>query len=426
MLGRLFPEARFNVTVGSRRFWRGPTLDALLGKPASGFTMHDPAPDEPAAIIFTSGSTGPPKGVLYRHGNFCSQVRQLQSHYEIQPGEIDLPGFPLFGLFNAAMGVTTVVPDMDASRPARVNPRLIIEAIRDWNVTQAFGSPAMWNVVGRHCEANSVTLPSVRRVLCAGAPVPPHVVDRMHAALPRGQMFTPYGCTEALPIASISSSEILGETAEQTARGKGVCVGGPFSEIDWKVIRITDTPIPAIDDAEELATHQIGELIVRGPVVTSEYVTRADQNRYAKIGTGNDVWHRMGDAGYLDERNRFWFCGRKSHRVIADHGTMFTIPSEAIFNNHESIYRSALVGVGRPGEQIPVIIAEPWPEKRPGNKPARDKLIGELYSLGQANDLTKTIRREHIFIHKSLPVDIRHNAKIFREQLAVWAAWQIG
>ncbi len=119
-----------------------------------------------AAIIFTSGSTGPPKGVVYEHGMFDGQVDLIRDHYGVQPGEVDLPGFPLFALFNIAMQVTTVIPDMDPTRPANVNPLRILEAIENQGVTQAFGSPALWNRVGRYCEQHeSLCLPP-SRALC--------------------------------------------------------------------------------------------------------------------------------------------------------------------------------------------------------------------------------------------------------------------
>ena len=129
-------------------------------------------------MIFTTGSTGPSKGVLYRHGNFSAQVDQIRDFYGIRPGEIDLPCFPLFGLFNCAMGVTAVIPDMDPSRPAWVDPAKIVAAIDDWQVTQAFGSPAIWNRVGRYCRERGIRLATVRRVLSAGAPVPAEVLER--------------------------------------------------------------------------------------------------------------------------------------------------------------------------------------------------------------------------------------------------------
>ena len=421
LLGGKFPKARINVTLGRRWFWGGLTLNGLreLGV-ASDVPLPKTEADDPAAIIFTTGSTGPPKGVLYSHGNFDTQVTEIQGQYGIQPGEVDLPGFPLFGLFNAAMGVTTVIPDMDPTRPARVDPLKIIEAVSDYQVTQAFGSPAIWNRVGRYCQEQNITLPSLRRVLSAGAPVPAHVLRRMTECIAAdGEIFTPYGATEALPVASIAAGEVLGETWQATDGGAGVCVGRRFSQIDWQVIRITDGPIASIDDALRLPTGEIGELIVRGPQITQEYATRVEWNARSKIADGRGVWHRMGDAGYLDEQQRFWFCGRVAHRLLTAAGPMYTVPCEAIFNRHDAIYRSALVGVGSPGKQEPVIIAEPLPDRMPNRSAARQKLIDELQTLASENPLTAPIK--HVLLHRSLPVDIRHNAKIFRERLTPWA-----
>jgi len=425
LLRRHFPKARIHVTVGRRWFWGGATLDQLRAGSASRGPAALTKADDPAAIIFTSGSTGPPKGVLYTHGNFDAQVEQIRDAYGIRPGEIDLPCFPLFGLFNCAMGVTAVIPDMDASRPAAVDPAKIVAAVRHWSVTQAFGSPAVWKPVGRYCREHGIRLPSVRRVMSAGAPVPAFVLDEMKKCIhAEGDVHTPYGATEALPVASIAASEVLGETAARTREGAGVCVGRRFPGIQWKVIRIVDGPIPTIADAIELPCGEIGELVVRGPVVTREYVTRTETNRLAKISDGADLWHRMGDAGYLDPQQRFWFCGRVSHRVLTSGGPMFTIPCEAIFNQHPDVSRSALVGIGPAGRQRPVIILEPRHARRLRDRRARETLLAEAQRLAEGNPATASIR--HFLLKADFPVDVRHNAKIFREKLAVWAAHQIG
>ena len=425
LLRRRFPRARYHVTVGRRWFWGGTTTARLRARTLSpGFQPAATQAEDPAAVIFTTGSTGPPKGTLYLHGNFDRQVVELRDFYRIRPGELDLPGFPLFGLFNCAMGVTTVIPDMDPTRPAQVNPELIVEAIRDWNITQAFGSPALWNVVGRYCEDRRIVLPTLRRVLSAGAPVPPHVLQRMKQAIaPDGDVHTPYGATEALPVASISATEVLGETAARSRQGAGTCVGRRFPGIQWKIIRIEDVPIAALQAAEELPRGEIGELIVQGPVVTRQYVTRIEANPLHKVRDGAAFWHRMGDVGYLDDQDRFWFCGRKSHRVQTADGPLYTVPCEAIFNQHPQVYRSALVGLGPAGQQRPVLIVEPWPERRPQSGAERATLLGELRGLAQAHPHTRPIR--DFLIHHAMPVDIRHNAKIFREQLAVWAASRV-
>jgi acyl-CoA synthetase (AMP-forming)/AMP-acid ligase II len=421
-----FKRAKLNVTVGRRWFWGGQTLAGLRKLGAkSDLQLPLTRGGDPAAIIFTTGSTGPPKGVLYTHRIFDTQVTEIRDRYDIQPGEVDLPGFPLFGLFNAAMGVSTIVPEMDPTRPAMVAPKLIIDAIRRWRVTQSFGSPAIWYRIGAYCEAHQEPLPTLRRVLSAGAPVPTRVLAQMKAWIhPAGEMFTPYGATEALPVASISASEVLNETAARTAQGAGVCVGTRFKTIEWRVIRIVDGPIAALDETEQLPPGEIGELIVTGPQVTQQYATRTEWNALAKIADDNRIWHRMGDAGYLDEQQRFWFCGRVAHRVLTATGPMYTIPCEAIINQHAEVFRSALVGVGPVGNQTPILVVQlnySWNDLETGRLPQTvfDRIGEELLKLASDFELTKTIHE--ILFHPSLPVDIRHNAKIFREKLAIWA-----
>ena len=443
---RRFPNAQFNVTVGGRKwFWNGKTYSGLLAESRKPIAdRRDTVFQNPAAIIFTSGSTGPPKGVVYEHGMFNAQVDLLRDFYNIQPGEVDLPGFPLFGLFNAAMGVATVIPDMNPTKPAHVDPARIVAHLRDWNVTQAFGSPAIWNRVGRHCEATGVKLPSTLcRVLSAGAPVPVPVIERMRRAFsnPDADIHTPYGATESLPVASISGREVLEQTAPLTRQGAGTCVGRTFPGIEVQIIEITNQPIRSMADVDELPRGKIGEIVVRGPSTTREYFQRPDATAMAKIKASEFgealsppprlpssppplLWHRMGDVGYIDDQGRLWFCGRKAHIVETELGRMFTIPCEAIFNNHPRVFRSALVGVGSKPRQRPVIIVEPEVGQFPKTGTERDRFRVELLELSKANPLTASI--DTILFHPSLPVDIRHNVKIFREKLGPWASRELG
>lgn len=428
--GRRFPKARLNVTVNGRRwFWSGRTYAELLGTECSPFDAPKTLKTDPAAIIFTSGSTGPPKGVAYEHGMFDAQVELLRNFYDIKPGEVDLPGFPLFALFNSAMGVTTVIPDMDPTRPAQVDPRKVLEAIENQGVTQAFGSPAIWNRVGRYCEQHGLKIKSLKRVLSAGAPVPVHVIERMRRAFAESDadIHTPYGATESLPIASISGREVLGQTAAQWRVGKGTCVGKLFPQVRVKIVAITDGPIANLSEVSELPLGEIGEVLVQAPSTTREYFRLPDATRGAKIADNSEssttgFWHRMGDVGYLDEQGRLWFCGRKAHIVETTQGRLFTIPCEAIFNQHPRVYRSALVGIG-PHPQQPVIVVEPEAGHFPETSADEARFRAELEALGRANPLTQSI--ETILFHRSLPVDIRHNVKIFREKLAPWAEGKV-
>jgi olefin beta-lactone synthetase len=161
--------------------------------------------DEAAAILFTSGSTGAPKGVVYTHGQFDAQVRMIRATYGIEPGEVDLPLLPLFALFAPALGMTVVVPEIDPSRPAQADPAKLVQAILQEGVTTSFGSPTLWGNLSWHCHKHGVTLPGLRRVLCAGAPVPPWLWDASRRFMPNGRMHSPYGATEALPVSSIAA-----------------------------------------------------------------------------------------------------------------------------------------------------------------------------------------------------------------------------
>lgn len=424
ILSRRFRRAKWNVTVGRRWFWGGKTLEQICSmgqKSERESSLISRSQRDEAAIIFTTGSTGPPKGVLYTHGTFHSQIDRIRERYDIHRGSRDLACFPLFGLYDAVMGVTTVIPDMDPTRPADVNPKRLIEAVEQWEIDQAFGSPALWNRVVRWAQANKIErpFPTLKRVLSAGAPVPADTLTQLRGLIhEEADIVTPYGATEALPIASIESRQVIAETGPASEKGKGTCVGNRFDGVHWKVIEIDDGPIRSLAETTELERGKIGELMVSGPMVTKEYVVRSDQNSIHKVTDGEVVWHRMGDVGYLDSQDRFWFCGRKAHRVITSGRTLFTVPCEAIFNTHPYVYRSALIGIGERGSQIPVILIELQPDAQNLASGEREALIEELKVLGARNPQTRRIERIEIR-NAPLPVDIRHNSKIFREQLAV-------
>lgn len=416
---------RRNVTVGRRLFWGGATLAQLRSGPlaAEAAPVAETRPDEVAAILFTSGSTGLPKGVVYRHENFAAQVEAIGKLATIEAGEIDLPTFPLFALFDPAFGMAAVIPDMDPTRPGDVNPLRIAEAVEDFGVTNMFGSPALLDTVGRHGAEHGTRLPTLKRVISAGAPVPAEVMRRFLGMLPEGaEILTPYGATECLPVTCISSREVLARTAAATDRGAGVCVGAPVASIELRIIRIDDGPIATWSDDDVLGDGEVGEIVVRGPQATRSYYNRPEATLLAKIDDpAGGFWHRMGDVGYLDAEGLLWFCGRKAHRVRTADGVRFSVPCEAVFDTHPAVRRTALVGVGNAECARPVLCVERLASARPV---ADSVLVAELLEIGQTQEHTRCIRT--ILFHSGFPVDIRHNAKIGREKLAVWAARQLG
>jgi acyl-CoA synthetase (AMP-forming)/AMP-acid ligase II len=363
-----------------------------------------------AAILFTSGSTGAPKGVVYEHGMFEAQVELIQRCYGITPGEIDLPMLPIFALFNPALGMTTVVPEIDPRHPARVDPAKIVQAIRQERVTNSFGSPTLWRIVADHCAQEHITLPSLKRVLSAGAPVPESLWAAAPQFLTGGELHSPYGATEALPIASIAATE-------RRTSVRGSALGRPVPRARVKIVALTDGPIATLADAAELPTGEIGEILVSGPMVTRTYDHLPEATAAAKVAdpSGDGFWHRMGDCGFLDEHGLLWFCGRKVERVQTATGTLHTEPCEQPFRIHPWVRRCALIGLGPAGAQIPALVVE----SRSKSPQDHHTLAIELRALGRNHPSAGAIRL--FYFHPNFPVDVRHNAKIHRLTLAQWA-----
>jgi len=431
------PAAQFMSYVKRSAFKSVTTRVWVSGSPTARLTAKARPPtaaDAPvssqetdlAAVLFTSGSTGAPKGVCYEHGMFEAQVRLVRDTYGITPGEVDLPMLPVFALFNPALGMTTIVPELDPSHPAEADPAKIVQAIRQENVTNSFGSPTLWRKIFDHCLAENITLPSLHRVLCAGAAVPASLWADAARVLPNGKLHSPYGATEALPVCSISSDEIPADSVS------GACVGRPLPGIELKIIPISDGPQTQV---EGLWTKEIGEIIVAGPVVTKRYDGLPDATILAKISfpkfllsglknpaaNAGNCWHRLGDCGFLDAKGCLWFVGRKAERVTTVAGVMHTEPCEQVFRRHPGVSRCALIGLGPRHQQVPALVVEVVQTAAANDEAA---LAAELRALAQQHPHTTDIRR--FFFHSSFPVDVRHNAKVHRLKLAQWAAGQKG
>jgi len=417
-----FATVKVKITVGRRLFWGGYTLEDFRREPWRPFRPVPVRPDEQAAIFFTTGSTGPPKGVVYEHGMFDAQIRYLSTHFGYGRDEVDLATFPLFSLFDAVLGMTSVIPDMDPTRPAAADPRKIVHALETHSCRSMYASPALLENLARFGAEKGKKLPELKRIITAGAPVRPDLMEAVHRLLPpEARIHTPYGATEVLPVSDIDSREVLAETRQISESGGGTCVGRSMPGMTVRIIEITEAPLAHIGEAVILPPGRIGEIAVKGPVTTKEYFRNPGATRLAKMADDDGgIWHRMGDLGYLDDQGRLWFCGRKAHRVETATGRLFTIPCEALFNRHPRVRRSALVGVGAAGNQRPVIIIE----LKPGDAGQdREGLTAELLAIAGANAITREIKT--VLYHPGFPVDIRHNAKIFREKLAVWAAAQL-
>ena len=415
LLSRL-PFAAFRtlshrVTVGNSA-WRQAL--ATTGQPAR--PIAHAQSDTLAAILFTSGSTGAPKGVCYTHGMFDAQIELVRSTYGIRPGETDMAMLPLFALFNPALGTTTVTPLLDPSKPLAADPAPLVAALIAEKVTSSFGSPAIWSKVADHCEVHGLKLPDLRRLLIAGAPVSGELLAKLRVVAPNCVTHTPYGATECLPVTTITADELLGEARQNALRGQGTCVGRPVSGVEIRVIRETDGPITTLAEARPCAPGEIGEIIATGPSVTREYDGLPEATRLAKIADGDRVWHRMGDLGALDAEGRLFFFGRRVEKVRTSEGELPTESLEPAFRQHPQVFRCALIGLGAAPHQTPALVVEPRVGSFPADEAARARFVAELRDLARINP--QADRVQHIVFQRALPVDVRHNAKIHRLQLA--------
>ncbi|MFR9750079.1 fatty acid CoA ligase family protein [Nocardia sp. 004] len=423
---RSFRTVRTAVTVGKRWFWRGESL-AAWGRTPTGTVPTGSSPaaeDDLLLIAFTTGSTGPAKAVQMTHGNLAAMVEQVHvARGEIAP-EASLITLPLVGVLDLLLGSQCVLPPLIPSKVGATDPAHVASAIEKFGVRTMFASPAVLIPLLEYLRTHPVELKSLDSIYSGGAPVPDWCIAGLREVLNEDvQVVAGYGSTEALPMSTIESRELLDGLVERAHQGAGTCIGRPSHRVQARIVAITDDPIPTWAHAEELAeglesSRGIGELVVAGPNVSTRYYWPERANAQGKIVDGDRIWHRTGDLAWIDEQGRIWFCGRKSQRVVTADGPVFTVQVEQIFNTVAGVARTALVGVGTRGAQRPVLCVEIRPDAD------ADTVLAALRALGAQSDHTTMIK--DFLVHPSFPVDIRHNAKIGREQLAVWAAKQLG
>jgi acyl-CoA synthetase (AMP-forming)/AMP-acid ligase II len=246
--------------------------------------------------------------------------------------------------------------------------------------------------------------------------VSPETLDLLRAVCPQAESFTPYGATEALPVTLAAAVDLRQDPMVSALSGEqGTPVGRAIECVQLRIVQTLTEPTDGllVDCPERV----IGEILVSGETVSREYLSRPEATAASKVYEGGCVWHRMGDMGYLDGSGQLYFCGRRVHMVVTSERVFHSVPVENVFNRHPEVSRTALIGV----DGVSAVVVEP--RSRLLDLAARHRLAGELRTLGAADLVTSPIKR--FYFHPSFPVDARHNAKIFRDRLSVWAATQM-
>lgn len=451
---RTFAGVRVPVTLGRRRLGRGHTLAALRATPATG-TYADADAAAPAGgddllmIGFTTGSTGPAKGVEYTHRMALSIARQIEAVHGRTRDDVSLVTLPFYGVLDLVYGSTLVLAPLAPARVAQADPALLVDALERFRVTTMFASPALLRNLAGHLTGAARgrhPLPDLHCVVSGGAPVPDAVVAALRSVLDeKARIHVTYGATEVLPITSIEAAEILGDdeadsgregggtgagTAAGSAAGEGTCVGRPVPGTRVAIAPVTDGPLARFDSETGLPAGRVGEILVHGDSVSRRYHRAPQSDAAHKVteerpdGEPPRIWHRTGDLGHLDAEGRLWFCGRSAQRVRTSHRDLHTVRCEGVFNAHPLVRRTALVGIGPAGAQRPVICVETetGADGTALDEGAWTNLVAELHAM--AEEHAPTTGLQEFLRHPGFPVDIRHNAKIGREELARWAERQ--
>jgi acyl-CoA synthetase (AMP-forming)/AMP-acid ligase II len=418
-----FHDVTVAITVGTRWFWGGPTLDELLAtvKDAGPFPIAEVAPSDLLLVGFTTGSTGPPKGVETTHGMAHAMCETLARMYALRATDASLVTLPLLGLFDLLLGSAAVLAPMDFARPAHAEPEPLLAAIEEHGVSLLFASPALLARLARALDDKPRTLSTLRRAVTGGAPPSPRVLEAFARALPAdAELHATYGSTEALPMTTIEARELLAIARAGALAGQGVCLGRPVEGLDLRLVPVRDASIASLRGLD-VEVGEVGEIIVAGESVSAHYFASPNDDARFKIDDGSKRWHRTGDVGSLDAEGRVWFVGRKSQRVRARERDRFPVQAEALLELDARVRRAALVAVpgNAAGVEEPVLVVE----LEPGVE-ASDALARELLARAEAHAATRGIRT--VLFHSGFPVDVRHNAKIDREALGAYAARHMG
>lgn len=374
-------------------------------------------PDADAVIVYTSGSTGPAKGVAMTHRVMTSRVRHVQAMLDLRPGTVISETLLVYTVLEVCMGLTVVVPPMNLAKPATVDPDVVLATFDRFRPSVASASPVVWQRTVRRAEALGRRVDGLDKLLTTAAPIPVDLHRRLAGVFgATTELFTPYGATEALPVAWVGTHEILADTAARTARGDGTCVGRLAPGIEVRVLEVVDGPIRSMADAMPIPPGPrapVGEIVVRGEAASPGYRAAPGADDAAKIPDEGGTWHRMGDLGWLDDRGRLWFCGRVSHRLRTARGLVPSDAVEGVFDGHPGVVRTAVVGFGAPGAEKAVLCVE----LEPGEAWDAER---ERALLARAEGTRWEGLIAEVLVHPGFPTDARHNSKIRRELLRAW------
>ncbi|WP_369255024.1 alpha/beta fold hydrolase [Geodermatophilus amargosae] len=405
---RLMGLRGIRIAAGPRARGAAHTLGDLEALGRSAPVPAEVPADDDCAVLFTSGATGPAKGVVYTHRQAAAQTALVRSAYGLTAGDRLVAAFAPFAILGPALGIGSAVPDVDVTAPGSLTAAALADAAAAVEATVVFASPAALRRVAATAEdlsdAQRQALGRVRLLMSAGAPVPASLLRSLREVVPAADAHTPYGMTEVLPVADVSLAGI-----EAAGDGEGVCVGAPLPGVSVRVSPLS--PDGRADGPLTDSPGTTGEVCVRAAHVKDRYDALWALERATSRDAG---WHRTGDVGHLDAEGRLWIEGRLQHVVTTAAGPVTPVGIEQRVERLEGVSAAAAVGVGPAGTQVVAVVVVPSESRRRGRP--RPRLAGP--ELADAVRSVAGADVAAVLTVPALPVDIRHQSKVDRGEVA--------
>jgi len=361
-------------------------------KPFKGSSPVTTSPDDSALITFTTGSTGIPKAAKRTHRFLWNQYNAHRTHLKKMSDDIDFATLPIFILNNMAEGITTVIADINPAKPAVFSPEKIVRQIVKHNVTSATASTIFFEKMAEYLLKKETVL-KIDSALLGGSPVYPNMAEKILRAIPFAKISVIYGSTEAEPISIVEAEEVASSDIQN-----GLYVGNGVDSLSIRVIKPVDAPI-SLKDGEVLDDYSvkpgdIGEIIVAGDYVLTEYLNSPQHFKRNKIVDGDIIWHRTGDAGRVSENGDIFLFGRVSNRITLENETIYTLPIERKMFEIEGVKCAAVLRVR---DEIVVVLE------------AKDNLHSTI--LKKIEHIKLDISN-YVVEFMDIPRDQRHSAKV--------------
>jgi olefin beta-lactone synthetase len=356
-----------------------------------------------ALITFTTGSTGIPKAAKRTHGFLDAQFKALIEKIEPTNGDVDMPVLPIVLLINLGLGSTSVIADFKASKPKTIEPEKIAALMKKEKVNRMVSSPFFLKQISGYIADQKIAFPDLKKIFTGGAPVFQSEASLYKIAFPNTRVEIVYGSTEAEPISGILAEELIVASTKE----RGLCVGQIYHATQTHIIGITEEAITC-SSAEEfskliLAHGEIGEIVVSGDHVLSEYFNNDEALRRNKIFFEKECWHRTGDSGYFDSSARLFLTGRCSNLIYKGGQIISPFMQENLLMSISGVEMGTVLEMGL---QIVAVV-----ELHSGMEQSRVE--------ARVNKICPEVSKVHFIAE--MPRDPRHHSKIdygrLRQQL---------